>query len=80
MLIYDLTLPSMAKVVKNLNKLYLLHEVLEDAIDKRKFINNPDKLQLAYDLKYTLTQELMEYEEWVATCKEYLEENKKVGK
>ena len=70
----------MAKVVKNLNKLYLLHEVLEDAIDKRKFINNPDKLQLAYDLKYTLTQELMEYEEWVATCKEYLEENKKVGK
>ena len=77
MLIYEQTLPDMLEVGKSIRFLYLLKEALHYAIDKGKFDLNITKLQNALKLDFILSQELMEYEEWLEGCKEYLSETEK---
>lgn len=76
MLVHELTLPNLCEVGKNVAKLHLISECIRYAVDKGKFDCNPDKLQLAEDLKFILSTEIMEYEDWMEACKEFLEEQR----
>ena len=66
----------MSLVDRNICKLHLISECIRYAIDNGKFDCNPDKLQLAEDLKFTLSTEIIEYEDWMEACKEFLEEQR----
>ena len=78
MLIYDLTLPNLEKVDKNLQRLVLIRDLLNEALNGRTLINEPKRLQTAYDLKYLIAKEIIEYEDWMEACIEYVNENKEM--
>lgn len=78
MLIYDLTLPNFEKVDKNLQRLVLIRDLLNEALNGRMLINEPKRLQTAYDLKYLISKEIIEYEDWMEACIEYVNENKEM--
>lgn len=76
MLLVEQSLPNMCLVGKSINILYLLKETLNYAIDKGKFDCAPDKLQLATDVGFILSNEIIEYEDWMEACAEFLEAQK----
>ena len=73
-LIHEQTLPNMTEVGKNLKRIYLLKECLNFALNSGKFNLDLSKLQLANDLDFVLTQELIEYEDWMEACNEFIKE------
>lgn len=74
MLVHEMTLPKMTEVGKNLKRLYLLKECLNFTIESGKLSLDLSKLQLANDLNFVLTQELIEYEDWMEACNEFIKE------
>ena len=74
MLVHEMTLPKMTEVGKNLKRLYLLKECLSYVLDSGKLNLDISKYELAVDLDYVLTQELMEYEDWMIACNEFIKE------
>lgn len=73
-LIHEYSLPKMTEVGKNLKRLYLLKECLNFTIESGKLSLDLSKLQLANDLNFVLTQELIEYEDWMEACNEFIKE------